>query len=555
MKVVLVHLSGSRRGETQKFDKEKILIGCDPRSDVRFRVGGDDKTSDRHAEIYFDNCEYYLRDLGSARGTFVNDHEVEEIILKDGDILELGEGGPKVRFHVEVAPGEVCKPFRTVYRDAKRKSRRFRKQGIRSAIGFFGEFSRGLLLDATPTVRYGFLGVVILLAVSILLSSVVLIQSSFSKRKLEKEIVQLRKQLTSDQGSRKDLERDIAEERKRNIEFRAQHQGETAAKLRALQEEESRLREQLQQAQSDASVKADELVALRTRLNQTSRQINTLRLDRSLGERIIKQFQGGVCYIEGGYRFYDAAGAPLRFLALDSAGEPIKDPHGMILYTTSGSGPIAQMNYTGTGFLVSSSGLILTNRHVAEPWWDEDETKHLAELGYTPRFVHFRAYFPGITAPFVLEVVKISQNADVALVKTNLSDQKIPVLEIERAQHAVASGQPVLLLGYPTGLDALLARLDEKAVDSIVASTGPDSQKIAQELSRRGMIRPLSTQGHLSDILPSKLIYDAQTTHGGSGGPLFNSRGKVIGINFAILSDFGGANFGVPIQFGLELMP
>ncbi|MDD1633958.1 MAG: trypsin-like peptidase domain-containing protein, partial [Methylococcaceae bacterium] len=73
-------------------------------------------------------------------------------------------------------------------------------------------------------------------------------------------------------------------------------------------------------------------------------------------------------------------------------------------------------------------------------------------------------------------------------------------------------------------------------------------------LARRQLIRPLATQGHLGDILPNRLAYDASTTLGGSGGPVFNQRGKVIGINTAILPEFGGASFGVPISFAGELL-
>lgn len=554
MKAVFVHLSGSHRGDRREFDKENILIGCDPKCDVRFNPGTEDKTSDLHAEVYFDNCEYYLRDLGSARGTFVNDHEIDEIILKDGDELEFGEGGPKVRFHTEAAQGEICKPFRIVYRDSWRKSRRFQKQGIRSTAHFLGELSRGLFRHSTPRARFILSATVILAGVSILASTLMLIQGAFSKRKIEKEMIQLRRQLASDQQSREALERAVAEERERNGVLAAQHKAETESRLEALQEEEQKLRDQLAQSQSDESLKSEELKMLRAKLDETTRSIAVFNRERSLGERVVRQFQSGVCYIEGAYRFYDSSGNILRFLALDSAGAPIKDSQGQTLYTTSGTAPIVEVYYSGTGFLVSKSGWIMTNRHVAEPGWEDQEVKELTQKGLQSRLRYFRAYFPAIEAPFNLEVIQSSAQADVALLRTELGSHHPPVLEMEHPPGNAAPGQPVVLLGYPAGLNALLARLDEKVVESVVTMAGLEPEKISQELSHRGMIRPLSTQGHLSDVLPTKLVYDAQTTQGGSGGPLFNVRGKVIGVNSAILSEFRGANFGVPIQFGLQLM-
>jgi S1-C subfamily serine protease len=75
-----------------------------------------------------------------------------------------------------------------------------------------------------------------------------------------------------------------------------------------------------------------------------------------------------------------------------------------------------------------------------------------------------------------------------------------------------------------------------------------------QELARRKLIRPSVTQGHLGVVSPDQLVYDAQTTHGGSGGPVFDSSGKVIGVNFAILSGFSGSNFAVPISRAAKML-
>ncbi len=73
-------------------------------------------------------------------------------------------------------------------------------------------------------------------------------------------------------------------------------------------------------------------------------------------------------------------------------------------------------------------------------------------------------------------------------------------------------------------------------------------------MGRRGLIRPLATQGIIGDLTSTDLVYDAMTTVGGSGGPLFNMEGKVIGINRAVLRGFGGSNFAVRIRFGLTLL-
>ncbi len=65
----------------------------------------------------------------------------------------------------------------------------------------------------------------------------------------------------------------------------------------------------------------------------------------------------------------------------------------------------------------------------------------------------------------------------------------------------------------------------------------------------RGALVPLATHGVLSDATPGKLIYDAVTTSGGSGGPVIGPEGTVIAVNFAMLREFQGSNFGVPIRY------
>ena len=53
--------------------------------------------------------------------------------------------------------------------------------------------------------------------------------------------------------------------------------------------------------------------------------------------------------------------------------------------------------------------------------------------------------------------------------------------------------------------------------------------KITEALAARGLVRPSTTQGHIGDITDTDIVFDAPTTQGGSGGPVFNRNGQVIG--------------------------
>lgn len=115
------------------------------------------------------------------------------------------------------------------------------------------------------------------------------------------------------------------------------------------------------------------------------------------------------------------------------------------------------------------------------------------------------------------------------------------------------TGDPVVLMGYPTGIEGILARAGSDVAQKI-AGGSQDVDQIMAQLAGQKLIRPTTTQGHIGDILNNEIVYDAATTSGGSGGPLFNRDGKVIGINFAILNGFGGSNLAVPARYARTLL-
>jgi S1-C subfamily serine protease len=271
-------------------------------------------------------------------------------------------------------------------------------------------------------------------------------------------------------------------------------------------------------------------------------------------ERIIARYSGGVAFIQGALVFRDPSGRPLRFLGMDERGQPLRDPSGGPKLSPDGTGSVVTTPFTGSGFLVSRDGKILTNRHVAEPWTEEEDFLPLISAGYKPELRLFRAFFPGLPEAIPLTVLAVGGDADVALLQAPLERRRVPVLQLDHAGNDAGPGRPVILLGYPAGLEALLAKAEGKAVKDLMSGEIPDVYRLADNMAARGMIRPFSTQGHLSDVQPHQLTFDAQTAIGGSGGPLLSKAGRVIGINYAILERFSGANFGIPIRFGVALL-
>jgi S1-C subfamily serine protease len=199
-------------------------------------------------------------------------------------------------------------------------------------------------------------------------------------------------------------------------------------------------------------------------------------------------------------------------------------------------------------------GTILTNHHVAQPWWKNDEMEAALKQGLQPEIAEMAAYFPDETAAVPAQVLQISGDADLAVLHGDLSGLKRPTMRLDSRKEAAISGQSLISLGYATGISAILARAGDETVDQILKASGGDPKLVMSELAKRKLIRPLVTQGHIGDVLTDKIVYDAQTTSGGSGGPLMNKDGRVIGVTFAIVRGFGGSNFGVPIRFAEPLL-
>lgn len=325
-------------------------------------------------------------------------------------------------------------------------------------------------------------------------------------------------------------------------------QSDVLVQKQQLQQQSEELRQKISGAEPG------DVSSLRKQLEETTTRLQRVETESQSAEEVIRAYAPSVCLLHVSVSFIDrASGRPLRYGGINPDGEPLMDSDGNPIYTLDGRAPEVRADFFGTGF-IAGEGRIITNHHVAQPWWKNDELSAVLTQGLSPTIAEFTAYFPDATAGVPVSISQISEEADLALVKGDLSGLKKPILKIDGRKEAAVSGQTLLSLGYATGINAILARAGEDAVTDIAKTTGGNPKKVADELLRRKLIRPLVTQGHIGDVLPDKIVYDAQTTSGGSGGPLINHKGEVIGVTFAVVKGFGGSNFGVPIRFAQPLL-
>jgi S1-C subfamily serine protease/DNA-binding response OmpR family regulator len=294
--------------------------------------------------------------------------------------------------------------------------------------------------------------------------------------------------------------------------------------------------------------------SLKKQLQETQNRLNRLENEGRVAETIVQTYGPSVCLLHVVVEFRDKDSGQVIRIATDATGKPLVDDKGMVSLETEGTGPPLQLDVFGTGFLIGRDGRLLTNRHVAEPWWGDEELKKLLDKGAIAFASSYMAYFPASPQGILAKVERISTQADLATLKLQTpAPPHTALLEIDGRSEASVTGDPVVLIGYPTGIEGILARAGSD-VTQRVAENAQGVTQIVSQLAAQHLIRPTTTQGHIGDVLTDKIVYDAATTSGGSGGPLFNRSGKVIGVNFAILSDFGGSNLAVPVRYADELV-
>jgi 2-alkenal reductase len=175
----------------------------------------------------------------------------------------------------------------------------------------------------------------------------------------------------------------------------------------------------------------------------------------------------------------------------------------------------------GSGFVISSKGYILTNSHVIT---NAGEVAAGAVKAASHLFVEFS---DRDRAPAT--VVGWDVYDDVGLIRVDPGKHRLTPVPLGNSS-AVQVGEPVAAIGSPLGNEDSLTVGVVSAVHRAIR---------ALTVARYNIVDAIQT--------------DAAITHGNSGGPLFDARGRVIGINAQIRSQSGtgndsGVGFAVPID-------
>jgi CheY-like chemotaxis protein len=194
-----------------------------------------------------------------------------------------------------------------------------------------------------------------------------------------------------------------------------------------------------------ASGKTENVSALEGELSAVENRLRRLETQGEIAQTIIQSYEPSVCLLHVVVGFRDhTTGLKLHYVGTNTAGEPLTDEHNNPLLAITGKGPEVHLDVFGTGFLVSDKGQILTNHHVAEPWWENDDLKQMIDQGVDPLIIDMQAYFPSIVHGISMTTEKISPEADVALLKGDFAELGIKQIAFAEGRSAAVSGRPVV---------------------------------------------------------------------------------------------------------------
>lgn len=617
-KILLKHLEGSKAGKVDSIDlplTAEIVLGRDPSVQIVFDATKDDLVSRNHAHLRQEASSpvsISITDLGSRNGTYINGMRITgPAKLNPGDVISLGSGGPKIEFDLDPRPAVEPAATRlfteTNIAPPTRETAVFPHETTamsRTPHGTSETLNAMPPLGETTTGQSG--------------------TNSIGRNTVERLISQTK-------STNRKLTIAIAAVLVALVVI-------VAGAMHYFQKREGRLAEERRIADAERAKQDQE--ALAAKLKQVSEKGDTTASITNAGVDIAEKYIPATVFIEVSWKLIETDSGKQVYHAFKNR-EGLKSLFGvkqtpelpkefknknpelpvylfrnntlepaLVLSDGKGASQPIGGKHTGSGFVVTDNGFILTNRHVAATWEDEyfegdpplpgyvqvcedercsrshvevlldtdENRKYLTQLSHwvpsgagglqgkdavgkrlEGRLDYLDVTFPKSTTPWRATLEKVSSNADVALIKIQ-TPHSVPSVQLCDGD-CLKVGEMVTVMGYPgVSADAyaenpsytpLHRKGSTRVIPDVTVTLGNVQKILKGEAETVGdtKVKYYSPYGDVFQLAINT------TGAGNSGGPVFNDKGQVVGI-FTYRK--GGSNasvsLAVPIKFGSALM-
>lgn len=578
-KIIIKHSAGSKSNQTETFELpiQEIIFGRDSTCQVVFDPEKDDLVSRLHCKITVQNeNQFLLTDLNSRNKTFVNNAEVTSPRqLQVGDVVQLGKGGAQFTFDLDPRPQQTPKATRlgdafsgaaatkeyrvepTFEQGSSGESTQHQTKSTTSnsaKTGIGANTAMGMIYKANTETRKKMINYGAgLIGIIVVISGIFVYTTYQDKTEFQKAVDNSNKQ-------------------------HEEEYNQAVTKIAKLEEDQGMTSPEIFKNYGNSTV-----------LIETSWKLIHIPTGKQVFHKIDCIAQKGKCVTKKLPWYIFINGSVEPFLDLDN-GNPIGN---------SGS---------GSGFVVKEDGYILTNRHVAASWHTQNNNfplpgilfvcnnadcsaPQISELGNDPNsqyIASLNSWVPSKTKMFgkkplhgkivegrndYLEVtfpktglripahlVRVSDSADVALIKVDLPEPLKPVQM--SSEDKAESGETITVMGYP-GISPDVAvkvksedRFNREGNWQQIPDPTVTNGNIGKVISGSAKTLSESVNDYFSEMGDVYQLTVNATGSGNSGGPVFNNKGHVIGIFTSKSNDQSGTSisFAVPIKHGQEIM-
>lgn len=603
-RMIIKHLSGSKANQVEEFaikHHNELIFGREEGSTVKYDPDRDDLVGRQHAKIQLDPNDpngFIITDLSSRNGTFVNNNKITgPMKVMAGDVIQFGPNGPKFQFDVEPRPSNTTKATRIATTGNAPETRVVPSNNPPSnnppisvpvgnpsvptqvaAKSGVGKATVERMISATVEEtkkqegrKYASIGGAAAFIGILLIGSLAFGGYYYNVR---------REAALKEQIDTKAAEVDAKTKELENKSNETQAKIEEASKnVSGGNAKSSKTAADIAEKNSKAVVQIE--VAWRLIHPQSKAQAYHLYVPTQTVAKL------------GGKITTNSPAVPV-YVKTDNSYEPL-----LVEDKGQYNSPIGSV-HSGTGFIVSADGFILTNRHVAATWktsysFPENTPKGIvlspdlnqvlsteadppgnwvpanskgqggmlgklnirikSGMDYTGVNDKLEVALPGRDRRMNAQLIEASDRHDVAVMKIDKMGD-LPKVELFDNYDSIKKADEVIIVGYPgvTAPQYGVVKSQDMFNTTTQINTIPNPTVTVTSVSN--ILRSnTKDQDHIviSEIGDVYQLSTGSTGPGNSGGPVFDMEGRVIGIYFAFKRG-ADLQYVVPIRFGKEML-